>query len=135
MFSVMYTGMNLFPLCTAIVWPTKSGMIIDARDQVFTTRFSLRWFISWIRARSRSSTKGPFLSERAISPPLLLAASTHDVLRRRLALLAGLVSLRGLAPRGRRMPSARRLALAAAQRVVDRVHRLSADLGPLAAPA
>ena len=29
MFSVMYTGMNFFPLCTAIVWPTISG--IDRR--------------------------------------------------------------------------------------------------------
>src|SRR5438874_495237 len=25
MFSVMYTGMNFFPLCTARVWPTISG--------------------------------------------------------------------------------------------------------------
>ena len=29
MFSVMYTGMNFFPLCTAIVWPTISGMTVD----------------------------------------------------------------------------------------------------------
>ena len=28
MFSVMYTGMNLLPLCTAIVCPTKSGEIV-----------------------------------------------------------------------------------------------------------
>src|SRR5688500_18244534 len=135
MFSVMYTGMNLFPLCTAIVWPTKSGMIIDARDEVFTTRFSLRWFISWIRARSRSSTKGPFLSERAISPPLLLAASTHDVLRRHLALLAGLVSLRRLAPRRRRILAALGVAGAAGGHVGCRLDRDVAYLGPLAAPA
>src|SRR2546422_7043266 len=33
MFSVMYTGMNLFPLCTAKVCPTKSGVIVLRRDQ------------------------------------------------------------------------------------------------------
>ena len=45
MFSVTYTGMNLLPLCTAKVWPTKSGSTVLARDQVFTTRFSERVFI------------------------------------------------------------------------------------------
>src|SRR5829696_7234323 len=40
MFSVTYTGTNLFPLCTAKVWPTNSGRIVLARLQVFTTRFS-----------------------------------------------------------------------------------------------
>src|ERR1019366_5289778 len=41
MFSVTYTGMNLLPLCTANVWPTKSGSTVLARDHVFTTFFSL----------------------------------------------------------------------------------------------
>ncbi len=40
MFSVTYTGMNLFPLCTANVWPTNSGSTVLARDQVLITRFS-----------------------------------------------------------------------------------------------
>ena len=40
MFSVMYTGMNFFPLCTAIVWPTISGITVDRRDQVLMTFFS-----------------------------------------------------------------------------------------------
>src|SRR5687768_632918 len=71
MFSVTYTGMNLFPLCTAIVWPTKSGVIMEARDHVFTTRLSPFWFISWTRARSLSSTNGPFFSERAMASALL----------------------------------------------------------------
>src|SRR5581483_6721581 len=39
MFSVTYTGMNFLPLCTASVWPTKSGLIVDRRDQVLITRF------------------------------------------------------------------------------------------------
>jgi len=34
MFSVMYMGMKFFPLCTAMVIPTNSGVIIDERDQV-----------------------------------------------------------------------------------------------------
>ena len=44
MFSVTYTGMNLFPLCTANVCPTKSGSTVLARDQVLTTFFSLLEF-------------------------------------------------------------------------------------------
>ena len=42
MFSVMYTGINFFPLCTAIVCPTISGMMVERRDQVRRTFFSLR---------------------------------------------------------------------------------------------
>jgi hypothetical protein len=37
MFSVAKTGINLFPLCTANVNPTKSGVIVEARDQVLIT--------------------------------------------------------------------------------------------------
>ena len=40
MFSVTYTGMNFLPLCTAIVWPTNSGRIVERRDQVRMTFFS-----------------------------------------------------------------------------------------------
>jgi hypothetical protein len=39
MFSVTYTGMNLFPLCTAKVCPTKSGSTVLARDHVLITFF------------------------------------------------------------------------------------------------
>jgi len=45
MFSVTYTGMNFFPLCTAIVCPTISGTTVERRDQVRITFFSLRAFI------------------------------------------------------------------------------------------
>jgi len=55
------------PLWTAIVWPMNDGKMTDARDQVFTTRFSLRLFISSIRPWRRSSMNGPFLMERDIS--------------------------------------------------------------------
>src|SRR5438132_8917989 len=49
MFSVMYTGINFFPLCTAIVCPTNSGIIVERRDQVRSTFFSFREFMSSIR--------------------------------------------------------------------------------------
>src|SRR6266581_1362289 len=42
MFSVMYTGINILPLCTAIVCPTISGMMVERRDQVRNTFLSLR---------------------------------------------------------------------------------------------
>jgi hypothetical protein len=37
MFSVMKTGMNFFPLWTAIVKPTISGMTVERRDHVLIT--------------------------------------------------------------------------------------------------
>src|SRR5204863_6072419 len=40
MFSVMYTGMNFFPLWTASVCPTISGITVDRRDQVLMTFLS-----------------------------------------------------------------------------------------------
>src|SRR6478672_6193040 len=44
----------------------KVGKMTDARDQVLTTFFSLRLFISSMRPRRRGSTNGPFLTERDI---------------------------------------------------------------------
>ena len=44
MFSVRYTGINFLPLWTATVWPTNSGRIVERRDQVRTTFFSLATF-------------------------------------------------------------------------------------------
>src|SRR5215510_14811613 len=69
MFSVTYTGMNFLPLCTARVWPTNSGRIVDRRDQVLRTLRSRVRFIASIRFSSLGSTKGPFFTDRAI--PLL----------------------------------------------------------------
>src|SRR6267378_826215 len=66
MFSVTNTGLKILPLCTVKVRPTKSGVIIERRDQVLIgvldfvslalTIFSIKW----------PSTKGPFLIERPI---------------------------------------------------------------------
>ena len=66
MFSVMYTGMNFFPLCTASVCPTISGITVERRDQVLMTFFSDPRFITSIFSSSGVSTNGPFLSERPI---------------------------------------------------------------------
>src|ERR1041385_4834170 len=64
--------MNLFPLCTANVWPTNSGVIIDLRDQVLIACFLPPVFIATIFFSRCGSTKGPFFSERAIYFFLLL---------------------------------------------------------------
>src|SRR5689334_6457630 len=64
--SVTYTGMNFLPLCTAMVWPIISGTIVERRDQVFTTFFSLRVFSPSTFSRKWPSTNGPFFNERAM---------------------------------------------------------------------
>ena len=66
MFSVTYTGMNFFPLCTAIVWPTISGMTVERRDQVLMTFFSPLRFMTSTFSSSGTSTNGPFFNERDI---------------------------------------------------------------------
>ncbi len=55
MFSVTYTGTNFLPLCTAMVWPTNSGKIVERRDQLFTTFLSLTAAIVERGARTISS--------------------------------------------------------------------------------
>src|SRR5207249_1257748 len=64
-FSVMNTGMNFRPLCTAKVKPTMSGVIVDRRDHVFTTRFSPDSSIARTFFMRCASTNGPFLTDRA----------------------------------------------------------------------
>src|SRR4029077_671266 len=69
--SVTYTGMNFFPLCTALVCPIISGTIVERRDHVLITFFSLRVFSPSTLTRRWPSTNGPFFSERAIDPLFL----------------------------------------------------------------
>jgi hypothetical protein len=64
--SEMNTGTCLRPSCTAIVWPTISGKIVDVRDQVLIICFWPDSFIASMRRSRRSSTNGPFLDERDI---------------------------------------------------------------------
>src|SRR6266853_3709569 len=67
----MNTGTCLRPSWTAIVCPTMSGNTVEVRDQVRIMFLEPESFIFWMRASSRSSTKGPFFE-------LLLNASPGD---------------------------------------------------------
>src|SRR5580700_7946502 len=49
-----------------MVWPTISGIMVERRDQVRSTFFSLREFMPSTRDCRKPSTNGPFLVERAI---------------------------------------------------------------------
>src|SRR6476659_3502641 len=162
MFSVTYTGMNFFPLCTAMVCPTISGTTVERRDQVLMTFFSPPRFMTSTFSRRGTSTKGPFLSDLLISHPSslqfavgssrlpvygwpsavcgpatadgepltanrqLFRSPLHDEPIRALA-IAGLVSLGRHTPRRHRVASTGGLAFTAAERVIDRVHRHSAN--------
>src|SRR5436309_13969303 len=66
MFSVTKTELNVFPLCTKNVWPTKSGVTIERRDQVLIGFLTPELFILSIFFRRCNSTKGPFFNDLAI---------------------------------------------------------------------
>ena len=66
MFSVTKTELKVFPLCTKKVWPTKSGVTIERRDQVLIGFFEPEEFILSIFSRRCDSTKGPFFNDLAI---------------------------------------------------------------------
>src|SRR5688500_19764257 len=68
----------------------------------------------------------------ALERPLLLSP-LHDEAVRRLA-VPRLVALRRHAPRRHRMPAPRRLAFAATERMVDRVHRAATHVWTVAQP-
>src|SRR6478752_6363527 len=53
-----------------------SGTMVERRDQVLTTFFSLRVFSASTFSRRWPSTNGPFFSERAIACLFLHAAQT-----------------------------------------------------------
>src|SRR6478672_1807 len=128
-----------------------SGVTVLRRDQVLMTLRSPAAFIASTFSRRWSSMNGPFFRLRGIymAPSLRhpwlrcirtvrlppCAARTtpaDDELVARLALLAG--AALGLAPRRHRVASAGALALAAAERVVDGVHRDTARVRALALP-
>src|SRR3954449_6427013 len=113
-----------------------AGTIIDRRDQVLITFLvplsfcASTFFIRW------SSTKGPFFRLRGIGRYLLaplrgLAAADDEAV----GLLVGATGAAlGLAPRADRVAATGGLALTTTVRVVDRVHRDTADGGALALP-
>src|SRR5207237_711051 len=124
------TGTCLRPSWTAMVWPTISGKIVDARDQVLIICLSPEVFITSMRRSRRSSAHGPFLDERdmALALPLAATAPPHDEAVGRLALLARRVTERRHAPRRDRVAPRRGGPLPAAVRMVHRVHRGSPGL-------
>src|SRR5581483_11716949 len=63
------TGTCLRPSWTAIVCPTISGKIVEARDQVRTICFEPDALRDRIRSSSRSSTNGPFFELLLTSSP------------------------------------------------------------------
>src|SRR3954471_8967649 len=75
MSSCTKTRMNLLPLCTSNVCSTNSGMILQARAQVFSgclARFSLS--LETLR-NSFSLTKGPFFALLLIVLPVACASA------------------------------------------------------------
>src|SRR5579875_980312 len=137
MFSVTRTGMCCRPLWTAIVRPTMSGTIIERRDQVLIGFLSLRAEATCTFFARCRSTKGPFLRERGMSDLLshFVPAALNDHAVRPLV-VARLQALGVPAPRRHGMRIALPgFALAAAVRVIDRVHRKPAHRRPHAAPA
>src|SRR5690242_8233117 len=131
--SVMKTGTCLRPSCTAIVCPSMSGMIVERRDHVLITfLLPLSFWTSTFLSRW-SSTNGPFFKLRGTELPLLVRTTTADD-----QLVAGLHpagTALGLAVRVHRVATTGRLALTTTVRVVDRVHRHTADGRALALPA
>src|SRR6516165_4125538 len=80
--------------------------------------------------------EGPLLrAARHLALLLPAAPAADDELVGFLVLAAGALAERRHAPRGDRMAAALGLALAAAVRVVDRVHRRASHGGPLSEPA
>src|SRR5208283_3742440 len=65
-FSVTNTELKTFPLCTRKVCPTKSGVIIERRDQVLIGFFATPPLIFSIFSTSFTSTNGPFFSDLLI---------------------------------------------------------------------
>src|SRR5947208_2390477 len=106
MFSVVNTGTNFRPLCTAKVTPSISGMMVERRDQVFSTFLDLTRCASTTFFMRLVSTNGPFLIERAMAVPLGLLAATLDDHRVGALVLPRLQALGQLAPRRAGMTTA-----------------------------
>src|SRR6266566_4258386 len=132
-----------------MVWPTMIGRIVDGRDQVFTTFFSLSEFRISIFSLRDFSTKGPFFTDLLIcsisgfagrhAPGGLTRSSRQSrsslaslfglPLRRPLGheaigarVIAGLETHGRLAPGGLRLATHGRLGFAAAVGVIARRH-------------
>src|ERR1700757_1988467 len=87
MFSVTKTELNVFPLCTKNVWPTKSGVTIERRDHVLIAFFAPDEFILSIFSSRCDSTKGPFFNDLAINCQILLSSQAKSRDNEQLGLL------------------------------------------------
>src|ERR1035437_4471644 len=117
-----------------MVKPTKSGRMVERRDQVLIGRLSpLPRTFSTLPNRWWS-TNGPFLIERPMSYPLFLVAAIDDHAAGAFV-LACAIALGERAPGADRIPARGGLAFAAAVGVVDRVHGHAAHGRAYAAPA
>src|ERR1039458_1262251 len=74
--------MNFLPLWTATVWPTNSGRMVERRDQVRTTFFSLAAVSTASFASRCVSVNGPFLTDLPISYLFLVLRVTIHLLVR-----------------------------------------------------
>src|SRR5690242_2589777 len=114
-------------------------MTVERRDHVLMTFLEFRSFCASTFFRRWSSMNGPFFRLRGMSSLPSSAALTVRVAAPDDQLVAGLVgpagTTLGLAVGVHRVPAAGGLALAAAVRVVDRVHRHTTDARALALPA
>src|SRR6266404_4473608 len=126
MFSVTNTGTCTLPLCTAMVRPTNSGAIVEARAQVLITERSSAPRAATFLA-SLGSIYGPFLSERLILSPLSLVSGSDNKFVASLA-AAGLITQCLLAPwRCGRSGHLVTAAVTAAVRVVGSIHHYAAN--------
>src|SRR6266404_1787482 len=78
MFSVTKTELKVFPLCTKNVWPTKSGVTIERRDQVLIGFFPPELFALSIFSRRCDSTKGPFFNDLDIKIKYNFESGTRE---------------------------------------------------------
>src|SRR4051812_3939538 len=156
--SVTNTGTCLRPSCTAIVWPSMSGMIVDRRDQVLMTFLVPRPFCASTFLSRWSSTNAPFFTLRGIRcllsfcsvgggwcecgagaggahalalPSRLATTDDHPVAR----LVPRPGATLGLTGRVHRVAATGGLALTTAVRVVHRVHGNATDGRTLPLPA
>ncbi len=95
-------GLKNFAVMNEKVCPTKSGVTIERRDQVFTGFFTPELFILSIFSRRWCSTKGPFFNDLPINYFFFRRSRIND---RSLALVASLKAFRKLAPRADRVMS------------------------------
>src|SRR3954451_13147864 len=107
-----------------MVSPMNSGRTMERRDQVLIGFLSLVVTALSALATRWWSTKGPFLRERVIGYPLLLATRHDEDLRA--LVVTGAIALGQVAPWVDRVAAFASLAFATTVRVVDRVQHHAA---------